>query len=326
MHRPRPPVIALATLFTFGVTASQQTAAQSNPLPQGRMTVVVGFQPGGPLDVVARLVAERIGPRIERTIVVEHKPGAAGNLAATAIVKGAADGLTILAALDTAFTVNPHVYKAPGFALEELAPLAITGQFDLMLGVHPTVPVASVRDLVTFAKSNPVSFASGGNGSPGHLAFEYLRMVTGIEAKHVPYRGAAPATNDLLAGHVQAAFIVSSPMLAHVAAGKIKALAVSTPARIAAAPDVPTAMEAGVKDFEAVFAFLMLVPAATPQTVRDHLTSNIVAVLGEADVKAKLAIAGIGPVTAGPVEARAWIAREGARWQKVIEASGMKVE
>jgi tripartite-type tricarboxylate transporter receptor subunit TctC len=325
--------VSLARTKGFGAAAlgallatTPAALAQSNPLPTGRMTMMIGFAAGGPLDIVSRLLAEKLGPRIDRTIVLENRAGAGGNVAAIAVAKSDADGLTVLTALDTVFTVAPHLFKAPGFRNEEFSPLALIGLTEQLLAVNVALPVASLSDLVAYSKSNTLAFASGGNGTSGHLAFEAVKLTTGLRASHVPYRGAAPAANDLIAGHVQIAFIVSSALLPHVRAGKLKALAVSSPTRLASLPDVPTAKEAGVRDFEAQFAFVAQVPVATPAPVQDYLSREITAVFALPDVREKLSSIGVTPRTSTRDEARTWISREGERWRKVIEATGMKVE
>ena len=192
--------------------------------------------------------------------------------------------------------------------------------------MNPSVPVNSLKDLVEYSKTHALAFASGGNGTSGHLAFEAVKLATGLQASHVPYRGAAPAANDLLANHVQIAFITSPALLPHVKAGKLKALAVSSSHRIAAAPEVPTAKEAGIPDFDAQFAFVAQVPSGTPGPIQVYLNREIVAVFGLADVREKLSAIGVTPDASTQSEAVAWIAREGERWRKVIEATGMKAD
>lgn len=314
---------ALLACLAAGLCAAQ---AQDNPLPQGRMTLIIGFTAGGPVDIVSRLIAERLSPRIDRTIVLENRPGAGGNVAASAVAKSDANGLTVLTALDTVFTVAPYLFKDPGFRNEELSPLGLIGISEQLMAVNASLPVNTLAELVVYSKNHTLAFASGGNGTSGHLAFEAVKLATGLKASHVPYRGAAPAANDLLAGHVQVAFITSPALLPHVKAGKLKALAVSSSARIPALPDVPTAKEAGVPDFDAQFAFVAQVPAATPPAVQAYLSGQISTILAMADVREKILSIGVTPPTSTQAEAVAWIKREGERWRKVIEATGMKVE
>ena len=316
---------SIVTALVVGCAAST-VSAQTNPLPQGRLTILIGFTPGGPLDVVSRLLGDRLGTRIDRTVVLENRPGAGGNVAAATVAKSEANGMTMLTALDTVFTVSPFLFKSPGFRNDELSPLALIGFTEQLLAVNASLPVFSLQELVVYSKSNQLAFASGGNGTSGHLAFEAVKLATGLRASHVPYRGAAPAANDLLANHVQVAFISSPALLPHVKAGKLKALAVSSSQRIPAAPEVPTAKEAGVPDFDAQFAFVAQVPAATPTPVQAYLSREIGAVFSLPDVKEKLTAIGVTPRTSTQQEAAAWIAKEGPRWRKVIEATGMKAE
>ncbi|MBM3607451.1 MAG: tripartite tricarboxylate transporter substrate binding protein, partial [Alphaproteobacteria bacterium] len=236
----------LAAAAGLAMAATPGAKAQE-ALPAGNVTIVVPFAAGGPADTVARILAEHLGKRLGRTYIVENKGGAGGSIAAAFVAKAAPDGKTFLFAVDSIFTVNPHLQKSTGFNAADLVPVAQVGEVVLMLAVNAgKVKAADFKSLVSESATREISFGSAGIGSPGHLAFEYLKQASTIKGVHVPYRGAALALQDLLNGTIDAAFIVSGVLVPHVQAGKLRALAVSANERVAALPDVPTAQAAGI--------------------------------------------------------------------------------
>lgn len=316
---------ALALIALLLLT-SRLVLAQSNPLPQGNITLVVPLAAGGPTDALARVIADKLSPRLERTIVIENKGGAGGNIGAASVARAEPNGLTWLFSIDSVFTINPHLYASQGFEPEkDLVPVSIVGQFVLMLAINAKLPAQNWPELVTLSKTKPLNFGSAGFGTPPHLAFEYLKVVSNLDAVHVPFRGASPALTELLAGNVDASFLVSGAVLEHVRSGALRALAVSSPERLAAMPEVPTAIEAGIAEFEARFANLMLVPSRTPEPVQAHLSKEIADVLQLPDVRARFAALATEPLGGPASNALSWVTRERARWQKVIKESGIKL-
>ncbi len=317
--------LAVAALV-WGALASGVVAQSASPLPPGNITLLVAFPPGGPLDVVARIFADKVGARTGRAVIVENRPGAAGNVGAGALVRAEPNGLTWMASVDSLWTVNPHLGAAPNFDVDkDIAVVGQMGQVILMLAVHPKVEAKNWAELLALSNRRSLNFGSAGIGSPGHLALEYLKMVAPLDAAHVPFRGAAPALTELLAGNIDGAFIVAGVMLDHVQLGKVRALAVSDTARLAKFPDVPTSNEAGIGDFVARFTNILAVPGKTPEPIRAFVTGEISAVLGMEDVKKRFDAIGTEMLATGEAETRAWIVQERARWGKVVKARGLKV-
>lgn len=313
--------LALAVLSALGAALAQG----AGPLPPGNITLVVPFAAGGPIDVVARLLADKTATRTGRTIVVENRTGAAGNVGAAAVARAEPNGLTWFLSVDSLWTVNPHMGAAPNFDLDkDIVPVGQLGQVILMLAINPKLPAATWPEVVARSKAKSLNFGSAGIGSPGHLALEYLKQSAPLDAVHVPFRGASQVLTELLAGNIDGAFIVAGVMLDYVKAGQVRALAVSSGKRTAQLPDVPTAIEIGIAGFEARFSNVLAVPARTPEPVRLFLAAELKAFLALDDVKARLAAIGTEPIGSGEAEVRAWIAQERERWGKVVRTAGLK--
>lgn len=307
-------------------------SAQANPgpatavLPPGTMTLIVPLAAGGPTDALARVVANKLAPRLGRTIVIENKGGAGGNIGAAAVAKAAPNGLTALFTIDSVLTINPFLYASQGFdPKKDLAPVSIVGRFALTLAVNAKIPAQTWTELVAYSKTRSLNFGSAGFGSPPHLAFEYLKWVSKLDATHVPFKGANPVMTELLAGNIDASFLVSGALIEHVRAGSLRALAVSSPTRLANLPSVPTAGEVGIPDFEARFGNLVLVSAQTPSAVKELLSKEIAEVLKDPDVRSRFAALATEPVGSTVAEAEAWVTSERARWGKVIKGTGVKL-
>lgn len=299
--------------------------AQDNPLPQGTITFVLPFAAGGPLDSVARVLAEKLGPKISRTIVIENRGGAGGDVAAAAVVRAAPDGKTWFFTTDSALTITPHMSPKRPYDAKGLTPVAKVGEVVLLLAVNAKkVPAKTFPELVAFSKANNLSFGSAGIGSPGHMAFEYLRQVSELKGAHVPYRGAALAIQDLISGNIDGSFIVAGVLVPHVKTGVLRALAVSANRRISALPDVPTSKEAGLGDFEARFANILMAPSRVDPKIAGYMEKQVLAVAAEPDFAKKLAGLSNDAITGDGKEAGEWIAREYARWGKVIAANKPK--
>src|SRR5262249_33076613 len=220
--------------------------AHSQPYPQRPVKVVVPFLAGGGTDLVARAIADKLSAKLKQTFFVENRPGAAGNLGAEAVARSTPDGHTLLVALGTTFTVNPSLYKKPPFNPHaDFTYISIVGQTMTMLVVHQSVPVNSVAEFVAYAKKQPISYAHGGPGTPGHLCMEYFRLMAGFDAIPVPYRGNTQLAMDLAAGQIKFGFVGSTGVLPHVRTGRLKGLAVSTGTRSPLAPELPTIAESG---------------------------------------------------------------------------------
>lgn len=316
----------IAVLATSLLALAGNALAQgASPLPPGNVTVVVAFPAGGPLDTVARLMSDKMSTRMGRSVVVENRAGAAGNIGAGVVARAEPNGLTWLMSVDSLWTVNPHLGAAPNFDLDkDLTPISQVGRVILMLAVNPKVPARSWTELQAHAKTKSLNFGSAGIGSPGHLALEYLKLVASFDAAHVPFRGAAPTLTELLAGNIDGAFIVAGVMLEFVRDGKIRALAISDTKRMAKFPEVPTAKEAGIGDFTALFSNILAVPAKTPEPVRAFILAEMKAAMAMPDVLTRMDAIGTDVILTDEKETRAWIAQERERWGKVIKARGVK--
>lgn len=312
---------------SFWGTGVAQAQSGDVALPQGQMTFVVPLAAGGPLDGAARMLAEKIGQRLGRTIIVENRTGAGGNIGAAFVAKAAPDGLTWLYTIDSVLTVNPHLYSSQGFEpAKDLAPAARVGMTTLALVVNVKRSDAkNFAELLAGSKTRELNFASAGIGSPGHLAFEYLRMLTGIRGAHVPYRGAAPATQDIVGGAVEAGFITAGASLPHVQSGALRSLIVSSPERAILMPDVPSAEEAGIKGFDARFGNYLMAPARTDSKVRAMIAGHLKEVMKDKLVQERLVVLAADPLFADESEATARIAADREKWGKVVKAAGIKM-
>jgi tripartite-type tricarboxylate transporter receptor subunit TctC len=315
------------TIARRALLAGAMIAAAGSAAAQGdAMRIVVNFPPGGALDGTARLIAEHAIGAGRGTVVVENRPGAGGNIGAAAVARARPDGRTVLAALDTALTVNPHLYRSLGYDRQDLVPVANLGSFALVLLVHPTHPARTLQEFLAAARREPLFYSSGSVGSPGHLAMEHLRQLTGLPPaalEHVPQRGNAEALTAIVSGQVPAGFLAlgGGPQL--VGSGRLRALAVSGTERHPLLPDVPTVIESGVLGFEVRIANILLAPRGTPDSaLADWAALARDALATEA---AKQRLAGWG-IDAPEVDAAGFIAANDARWGRVVRDSGMRLD
>ncbi len=285
--------------------------------PDRPLRVVLPFPPGGPSDMVIRLAAEKMQATLKQTIVIDNKPGAGGNLGAAEVARAAPDGYTWLWGTDTLVTVNPHVYKSLGFKVDDLMPVTVGTSFNQTLVCNPAVGVKTLAELIAKAKATKMSYASGGNGVPGHLSMELLQHMAGIEMTHVPYKGPAPATQDVIGGQVPCGLLAGPTVLPHVRAGKLVALAVSGATRSPTLPDVPTMAEAGVKDYRADFTLVMFAPKGTPDAVLTKFRQAFVDALTSADVVDKLKAGDQTVVGSTPAETARVLAADSQKWGEV---------
>ena len=292
-------------------------AAAQGSWPDKPIRVVLPFPPGGPSDIVMRLAAEKMQVALKQSIVIDNKAGAGGNIGSAEVARAAPDGYTWLWGTDTLVTVNPHVYKTLGFKVEDLTPVSIGTSFNQTLVCNPTLGVKTLAELVTKAKSGKLSYASGGNGVPGHLSMELLQHMAGFEMTHVPYKGPAPATQDVIAGQVPCGLLAGPTVLPHVRAGKLLALAVSGATRSPTLPDVPTMAEAGVGGYRADFALVLYAPKGTPEAIVTRFRQALVDALSAADVSEKLKAGDQTVVGSGGAEAARVLAADSRKWGEV---------
>ena len=317
----------IATAVLASVLLSAGTAsAETNYYPDRAVKIEVGYAAGGPLDVVARLIGDKLAQIWGKTVVVENVSGASGNIAADRVAKAVPDGYTLLLASNVNIAVNPKLYKNMPFdPVKDLVPITQVAYSPNILVVPNDLPVKSVQELVTFAKANPgkVSFASAGVGTTQHLAGELFKTIAKVDIQHVPYRGATPAITDLLGGRISMFFGPPSSLLGLVKEGKVRALAVTSAQRFPAAPDLPTMIEAGYPGFVAVLSVGWMAPAGTPKDVIDSIYKDTAKALAAPDVRERLQKIGTEPMGTSPAEFAADIQREVPQWAEVIKAAGL---
>jgi tripartite-type tricarboxylate transporter receptor subunit TctC len=303
-------------------------AVQGQTYPTKSIRMLLAFPPGGPTDINARLFAQKLFEQTGQQVVVDNKPGAGGNLAATEAARAPADGYTIFYNT-SAITIAPALYSSIQYdPVKDFAPVALIALQPNILVVHPDVPAKSVAELVNYLKNNPgkMNYASSGAGAAAHLAGELFKAMAGVDMVHVPYKGAQPALTDLLAGQVQLMFATSASVIPYVKAGRLRALAVTTAQRSPSVAELPTVSEAGLPGFEATTWHGVVVPAATPATMVEQLNRELNAVLSEKDLRERLAGLGAEVVTGTPRDFADYIAREIPKWSKVVHDSGARAE
>jgi tripartite-type tricarboxylate transporter receptor subunit TctC len=306
--------------------------AHAQAWPARPIRIVVPFTPGGSSDVLARAVGVEIGRTLGQPVVIDNVPGAGGSLGGEKAAKSPADGYTLFMGHIGTLAINPALYPKLGYdPVRSFVPVAWVARVPNVLVVHPSVPANSLKELVALAKSQPgkLAYGSGGNGSAAHTTMEYLKMVTGSSFLHIPYRGTAPSITDLLANQVQVLFTGVPALLPHIKAGKMRALAVSSPKRLAVLPDVPTVAESGVagtKGFEADQWYGLVAPAGTPAEVVTLLNEHVNRALASDEVRKRLASEGAEPTPATPKAFGDLIAREIPRWERVVHNARIKLD
>jgi len=313
-------------LLGAGLLASAGALAQSFPAKPVRM--VVGFAAGGSTDKLARLMAQRMTEILGQQVVVENRPGAAGNLAAEFVAAAPPDGYTLFMSTLSSQAINPHLYKLKFDPIKSFEPITLVAKYPLLLVVPPQIQVNSVQGLIAHARANPgkTFFASSGSGSPAHLAGEIFKRATGTEVQHIPYKGGGPAMLALMANEVQFGFETIPSAISHARSGKLKGLGVTSDARSVAAPDLPTMQESGLRGFSVTSWAGLLAPAGTPRDVLARLTEATIAAINSPAVKSALTADGAEPGGNTPAEFARFMASELQSWGEVVRTSGAKAE
>jgi tripartite-type tricarboxylate transporter receptor subunit TctC len=323
-----PASLVRAAFCSLALLAAAPTFAQSD-YPRQAIRMVVGFAPGGISDVLARAIAAKLSTQIGQAVIVENKPGAGTTIAGEAVAKAAPDGYTIWLQDVTTHAINATLYpKLPYDTLRDFTPIALVASTPLMLVVHPSSPARSVRELAALARSEPgkMSYGSSGNGTIIHLASEMLKTSQGMDAAHIPYKGSSPATSAILANEVSFVFSTMPPAVSNAKAGKLRALAVTTPRRVAAAPDVPTMAEAGVPNFDVVLYSGILGPKGMDPAVVRKLNAEFARVLQSEDIKRVYENLGADPISVTPEAFGDMMGKDVAKYAPVVRASGAKVD
>jgi len=320
--------LAVGALLAFSALAAAPMAG-AQAYPAKPIRIVVPFPPGGATDILARAVAQKLTDAWGQAVVVDNRPGAGGNIGSEIVAKAAPDGYTLEMGTVGTHAINASLYaKMPYDHVKDFAPVILVAGVPNVLVVNPSLPVSSVQELIAYAKANPgkLNFASSGNGTSIHLAGELFKVMAGVQMTHIPYKGSAPALQDLIGGQVQLMFDNLPPSLPHIKAGKLRALAVTSATRSSALPDTPTIAESGLPGFEASSWFGVLAPAGTPPAIIARLNAEIAAWLASAEAKEKMLALGANIGGGSPEDFARHIAAETAKWQKVVKASGAKVD
>jgi tripartite-type tricarboxylate transporter receptor subunit TctC len=317
------PKIALSLVLSL-----MAIAGHSQPFPGRPIRIVIGFPPGGGIDVVARMLAPRLSQALGQPVIVDNRPGANGVLATDLVAKSPADGHTVFMGTLGNLAMNPTFYASLPFNMDrDLAPLTQVASVSFMLIAHPSAPYKTVPELVAYAKANPakVNYSSSGNGSTPHLAGELFNLLAGVKTTHIPYKGSAPMITDLIAGQVQISYDSVATSMQHVSSGKLRAIAGTGPRRMPALPNLPAVSET-VPGYEVVNWYGMVVPAGTPREAIARLRNEILQLLNTAEIRDKLLALGTDPVGSTPEEFEAFLKAETIKWARVIKEANIRVE
>ena len=318
--------LLLAASMPGSAVHAQEAAAN---YPSRPIRIIVPYPPGGAVDPVARAIAQRLLAAWSQPVIVDNRPGGNTFIAAEATARAPADGYTLLVAAVGTLAVNPALYaKLPYDVSRDYAPIAKLADLPLILVVPPNSPIHSVKELVDQARANPgkLTFASGGTGQGTHLAGELFKAMAGVSMVHVPYKGNAPAVLDVMAGRVDMIFDGMAASLSNVKAGKLRALAVTTPRRSAAMPELPTVAEAALPGFDVGSWFGLLAPAGTPEPIINKLNEAVVRILREPEMITMMTGLGLEPAPSTPDEFARYIRNESAKWSQVIKDANIKAE
>jgi tripartite-type tricarboxylate transporter receptor subunit TctC len=302
--------------------------AQAQAYPTKPVRLVVPYPPGGPTDIVARVVAQKLSEQLGQQFIIDNRPGAGGNTGAELVARSPADGYTLVVAT-TAHAINPSLFKNLGYSLsKDLAPVSLLTSGPLVIVANPSLPAKNVAELIALAKAKPgeLNFASSGNGQSTHLSAELFASMAGVKMNHIPYKGSAPALTDTMGGQTQLMFDTMLSAMPHVKGGKLKALAVTSATRSPVAPDVPTVAESGLPGYEAIAWNGLLAPAHTPPDVLARLSTALKKVLAAPDVKDKFEAQGFAATWTSPEDFGRFMTAEIDKWAKVVKVSGATVD
>jgi tripartite-type tricarboxylate transporter receptor subunit TctC len=329
MRVTRLCALIVSLLLALCVHAQTPSTSSGQSFPSKSVRIVVPFPAGGGLDFTTRIVARKLSDAWGQTVVVDNRPGASGMIGAESVVRSPKDGYTLLSCSPAEVALNVALYPKMSYdPMRELAPISLTAIYANVIAVHASVPARSWKELVAVSKRTPggLGFASSGTGSTQHLTGEWLKRNTAINLLHVPYKGAAPATADLIGGQIPSGILGAAPLVPHLQAGRIRAIAVTTEKRAAVLPDVPTLAEVGVKGFTSSQWFGFLAPAGTPREIIMKINADVQKALASPDVKEKLATQGGETSGSTPEAFAAFMKAEHDTYAKIIAQAGIKVD
>lgn len=324
----RRSVVAAMSVAAIACLGAMPLAATAQDYPNKPIKLIVPYPPGGATDVIGRVMAQKLSVELAQQVVVDNRAGAAGSIGAAAAARSAPDGYTLLMGALTSHSINAVLYgAATGFDIEKsFTPIAIVGVVPLVFVVNPAVKANTLPELIALAKASPgiVTFASSGNGSPQHLAGELFQRVANVKMLHVPYKGSGPAMNDLVGGQVQTMIETAPASLQLIKSGKLRALATATAQPVGTLPGVPTATQAGLKDFEVSSMFGLVAPAGTPAPIIAKISAALKAILSQPDVRDSLLAQGAAATWTTPEEAATALRNEVTKWAKVVKDGDIK--
>jgi tripartite-type tricarboxylate transporter receptor subunit TctC len=303
--------------------------AFAQPFPSKPARMIVPYPPGGSADILARAIGAKVGEGLGQPVVIDNRPGAGTIIGTEATAKSAPDGYTFMLGTVSSHAINPALNpKLPFDPVKDFTPLSLVASIPFAMIVHPSVAAKSVQEFVALAKARPgqINYSSAGNGTSNHLAGELLKSMAGIDLVHVPYKGSAPALNDLIAGQVSMMFDLVLTAAPHIKSGAARGLAVTGTQRSPVLPELPTVAESGLPGYEVSAWFGIFAPAGLPQPVTQRLNAEFVKVMRDADLKQRLASLGADPLTSSPEQFSAYLRSEIDKWAKVVKASGMKLD
>ena len=314
-------IFCLVVLLAFPVPGNSQS------YPSRPVHLVVGFPPGGGNDILARLVGARLQDAWGQSVIVDNKPGANAIIGTELVAKSAPDGYTLLVGASGAMTFNPGLYdKLPYDPVRDFAPITMLGSFPLILSINPSLPAQSVKELIALAKASPGKLNYGAGSTPFQLAAELFKVQTDVRISHIPYKGSAAAITAVMANDVQLTFVDAPPAMAQIRAGRLRALAVTSRARAAVLPEVPTMIEAGLGQYEVVLWTSLFAPAGTPRPVIDAIHAQVVKALQVAEVRERMSALGIDPVGNTPEQLGAILRADLDKWTAVAKSAGVKAQ
>ncbi|MBC7779817.1 MAG: tripartite tricarboxylate transporter substrate binding protein [Proteobacteria bacterium] len=311
-----------------GAAGTVVTVASAQEFPSKPVRIIVPFPPGGTTDIIVRIIGQRLAKDWKQAVIVDNRPGGGANIGAEQAMRSPADGYTLFMA-STVHSINASLYPKLSYdPLKDFTPIVTVAETAQVLVVHPSVPATNVREFIALLKKRPgeLAYSSAGNGSQPHLAAELFKTMTRTSMLHVPYKGGPPAMTDLMAGHVSASFATAPSAVANVKAGKVRALGVSTGARIAALPDVPTITASGVPGYDASGVFGLVGPPGLAPALVDRINAAVLSVMADPAIRQSLSEQGAEPKTGTPAEYAALIREEVRKWATVVKESGAKID
>jgi tripartite-type tricarboxylate transporter receptor subunit TctC len=316
-------------LVVTGAGACLPMLSSAQAYPTRAIRVIVPFAPGGASDLLPRMLGQKLSEAWGQQIIIDNRPGAAGNIGMELGAKAPADGYTLLSAPNGNLVVNPHMYsKLPYDVFRDLAPVTLIAAVQNVFVVHPSVPVKNMPELVALAKARPgnLTYGSPGNGSQGHVGVELLKMMAGIDMTHVPYNGVGPAMRELMGGQISLALAQTQAAIAHIQSGKLRAIASASVKRLAILPELPTVAESGHVGFEAVSWYALMAPAGTPKDILGRLSTETARAVQLPDIRERLNALGAEPVGSSPDQLVVTMRTESARWAKVIKVANIRAD